>query len=310
MQHILSIITPIFLLIFLGYLSVYFRLIPQSAIAGLGRFVLYLSLPALIIKNLVGMNLDGLLNPLFLGIYGAGGLLTIGITLVGSRLLFQDKWYVAGIRGIGATMPNSIYIGFPLVLQTVQNESTQAFIMAILVENVLLFPFLLIFIEVVLAKKETDLIASCKAVLMRVLGNPIILSILVGLLWKIFNLPLPEVIHKSLGILGQAATPVALIVIGGTLVGTSINSGFNQMIMVAGLKLVAFPLIVSSLLILLPGLSSDLKTALIIFSALPMFSIYPIIGGAYGEAQFCASTLLLTTLLSAITISVMLLIVI
>jgi len=43
---------------------------------------------------------------------------------------------------------------------------------------------------------------------------------------------------------------------------------------------------------------SDLKVAVIIFASVPMFSIYPIIGGEYGEQSFCASTLLITTVLS------------
>jgi hypothetical protein len=38
-------------------------------------------------------------------------------------------------------------------------------------------------------------------------------------------------------------------------------------------------------------------------AAMPMMSIYPIIGGNYGYRNLCASILLVTTVLSFVTIS-------
>ena len=45
---------------------------------------------------------------------------------------------------------------------------------------------------------------------------------------------------------------------------------------------------------------------MVIFSSVSMVTIYPILGQKYGEAEFCAAALLVTTALSFITISVML----
>ena len=47
MLAIVSITTPIFLLIALGYLAVRWRILPYEAIPGLGRFVLYFAMPGL-----------------------------------------------------------------------------------------------------------------------------------------------------------------------------------------------------------------------------------------------------------------------
>ncbi|MFC6670482.1 hypothetical protein [Marinobacterium aestuariivivens] len=64
------------------------------------------------------------------------------------------------------------------------------------------------------------------------------------------------------------------------------------------------PLLVSLMILLIPGLEPQLKAAAVLMASMPMMSIYPIIGGNYGYRSICSSMLLATTLLSFVTISV------
>ena len=47
----------------------------------------------------------------------------------------------------------------------------------------------------------------------------------------------------------------------------------------------------------------QLGTAAVVFSCMPMLSIYPILAHRYHEERFCAAALLVTTVLSFATIS-------
>ena len=306
MLDVINITAPIFLLILAGYLGVRFAILPKEALPGMSRFVLYYALPALIFSKLINMQVSDVIKPQFLLVYGLGGLLTMALTILASRLIFKDKWQLAGIRGMGAAMPNSVFIGFPILLQLFEHPPVAAFSMALLVENLLLMPLALLFIEGTSVQSSTRQTAMGKTLLKRCLRNPIIIAVFAAMFGMAVELQLPMVIARSLDMLTAGAAAVALVIIGGSLVGCSVRDNLGQIALVSLSKLLMFPLVVSALLLLTPELSHEHKLALLIFSAMPMFSIYPIIGNEYGEGRFCASSLLLTTIVSFISISLLL----
>lgn len=306
MDAVLNITAPIFFLILLGYLAVRFKLLPALSLPGLSRFVLYLALPALVFTKLLSMDLGKSINLSYMVVYALGGLATISAAILASHWLFKDNWVASGVRGLGATMPNSAFIGFPVLLQFFQHAPTQAFAMSIMVENIILMPVGLIFVEAMYGKNSPNGTGVVLPIIKRVGSNPIILSVFAGLIGSSIGFSLPVFASRGLEMLALASAPVALIVIGGSLVGVSIKGNLRQISLVAIGKLVFFPFVVITLLSFTPNLSSELKTAVIVFSAVPMFSIYPIIGDKYGERSFCASTLLITTVASFFTLSIIL----
>ncbi|MGB0783513.1 MAG: AEC family transporter [Marinomonas sp.] len=306
MDAVLSITAPIFFLILLGYVGGRFHFIPKEFLPGLSKFVMYFALPALVFTKLLSMDLQSLINPQYLVIYALGGVSSFAFTVLLSRLLFRDQWEQSGLRGLGAAMPNSAFVGFPILLQFFDHSMVHAFAMVVMVENVILFPIGLIFIETVLGKRNAGGNAIFVPVTKRIISNPIIVAVFSGVVCSALGFSFPAFMMRGLEMLAMGSAPAALIVIGGSLVGLSVKGSLGQMSLVAFSKLVFFPCVVALLLTLAPNMASDLKVAMIIFAALPMFSIYPIVGGEYGEQSFCASTLLITTVLSFFTLSVLL----
>ncbi|SBS30283.1 putative transporter YfdV [Marinomonas spartinae] len=306
MDAVLNITAPIFFLILLGYLVVRFELLPAMSLPGLSRFVLYLALPALVFTKLLNMDLAKSINISYMAVYAGSGLITLTTTVFVCRWFFKDNWVASGVRGLGATMPNSAFIGFPVLLQFFHHPPTQAFAMSIMVENIILMPLGLIFVEAMYGKNSAGGDRVVFPIFKRVISNPIILSVCAGLIGSSIGFSLPVFLSRGLDMLALASAPVALIVIGGSLVGVSIKGSLKQITLVATGKLIFFPLVVMMLLSLTPNLPSELKAAVIVFSAVPMFSIYPIIGDKYGERSFCASTLLITTVASFFTLSIIL----
>ncbi|UTV99072.1 AEC family transporter [Marinomonas rhizomae] len=306
MEAVINITAPIFFLIFVGFICVRYSFLPQAAIPGLSRFVLYLALPALIFMKLSSMELKEVLHFDYLTVYAASGLATFFITVLLSWRLLQSGLVEAGVRGVGATMSNSAFIGFPILLQFFDDSLTQAFVMSLMVENIILLPVCLIFIETMQGKNESNGKNLFMVVLKRISTNPLLIALGAGLVFSVFGLSLPSFVGKGFDLLVSAASSVALIVIGGSLVGVSIKGQWTPILLVAIGKLILFPVIVSLLLFLTPSMPNELKTALVIFASVSMFSSYPIVCGEYGARSFCASTLLITTVLSFFTLSVLL----
>ncbi|PYF81078.1 hypothetical protein DFP75_105168 [Marinomonas alcarazii] len=306
MEAVISIIAPIFFIILIGFLSVRYAFLPQAAIPGLSRFILYLALPALIFIKLSSMELNEVLHFDYLAVYAASGLATFFIIVLLSWRLLQSGLVEAGVRGVGATMSNSAFIGFPILLQFFDDSLTQAFVMSLMVENIILLPVCLIFIETMQGKSESNGKNLFMVVLKRISTNPLLIALGAGLVFSVFGFSLPSFVGKGFDLLASAASSVALIVIGGSLVGVSIKGQWTPILLVAIGKLILFPVIVTLFLFLTPSMPNDLKAALVIFASVSMFSSYPIVCGEYGARSFCASTLLITTVLSFFTLSVLL----
>jgi predicted permease len=304
MLAVLSTTAPIFLLIALGFIAVRTRLMPADAIPGLGRLVMYIAMPAMIFSTLASMNFDQVIDPTYLLVYGAGSALALVAGLGISKLLLRDSVAAGGVKAIGMAVSNSAFFGYPVLVLVFDDPPTNAFAMALMIENMLILPLALVIIEYGVGRQNgTSLASVWKSVLVRVMKNPLIMAIIAGVLASAIDLQLPAVMIKSLGMLSGTAAPVALFVVGGSLVNSSLRGNLSEIGLVVAGKLALHPLLMVLLIWLLPDFDPRLQLAAVLMAAMPMMSIYPIIGGNYGYRNLCASILLVTTVLSFVTIS-------
>jgi hypothetical protein len=305
---VVSITAPIFILIALGYGAVRFRLMPAEAVPGLGRFVLFFAMPALIFHTLSNLSFRQVIEPHYLLAYAGGSLLLLLLGLLLTLLVLKNEAVLASFKAMGMVVPNSAFFGYPVLLQVFGEPPARAFAMALLVENLLIIPLALALLEFHANRHNGH---SLGRVLLglpgRVLRNPLVLAIAAGTLASALNLTLPQAMTTSLELLGRASAAVALFVIGGSLVGSPVRGNLAGMSTVMLGKLVAHPLLVALMVWWLPPFEPELQLAAILMAAMPMMSIYPIIGGQYGQRSFAASTLLLTTAAAFVTLSVILL---
>jgi malonate transporter and related proteins len=304
MLAVLSTTAPIFLLIALGFVAVRTRLMPGDAIPGLGRLVMYFAMPAMIFSTLTQMQFGEVIDPTYLLVYGLGSALALAAGIGLSKWLFRDSIAAAGVKGIGMALSNSAFFGFPVLVQVFDDPPTHAFAMGLMIENMLIMPLALVLIEYGVGRQNgTTLASAWKSVIVRVMQNPLIIAIIAGIIASAIELKLPAVIDQSLAMLAGVAAPVALFVIGGSLVNSSMRGNVSEISMVVAGKLVLHPLLMVLLIWLLPDFDPRLQLAAVLMAAMPMMSIYPIIGGNYGYRSLCASILLVTTVASFATIT-------
>ena len=305
MLQVLATTAPIFMLILLGYVCVKLKFLPAEAVPGMGKFVLYVTLPALIFNNISRLDFTEIIDPWFLLLYGAGSVLSLLFGLSVSRFILRCNLSQSALRGMGLGVSNSAFFGWPVLALVMSHPPANAFPMALIIENIVVIPLALLLIELGQSDSNSSQSDALKHALARVAKNPLIIAVLAGALGSAFKIQLPQFMNTTLEMVANASATLALIAIGGGLVGSSIRGNVRDISFVACSKLTIHPLLVALLSLVIP-VSTELKLAGIILAAMPMMSMYPIIGANFGQRQLCSSILLVATLLSFVTLSILL----
>ncbi|WP_413205231.1 AEC family transporter [Rhodospirillum sp. A1_3_36] len=307
MLQILTITAPIFILIGLGYVLARTGWLPKDAIPVLGRFILYLAVPALIFRALSTNDLFSTVAPLFLLAYGGAAICSFLLASAFSLFIARDGLGLSALIGLGASLPNTVFVGYPLVSQIFGEAVAPAFIMALLVENLLLMPLALFLLEAAQGLGGgRSLGAAARAIGKRVITNPMMVAITLGGVVSVLAIPVPVVLAKCVDLLAMAGPAMALVYIGASLAGTQIKKMPREELTIALSKLVAHPLLAFGAVALLPSFDPLLQSAVIILSSAPMLGVFPIMGARYGHGPLCARALTLCTALAFLTISIIL----
>lgn len=306
MFDILAITGPIYLAIAVGYLCTRFGLFTRADMRVFGQFVIRLALPCLLFTALSQRDISEIANPSYALAYLGGTLTLMGLALLWARQkgLSRTEGVVAAM---GMTCSNSSFVGYPILLLTVAPVAAVALALNTLVENLLVIPLLLALAERSRGKDGHWLVKLGQS-LRSLAKNPIILSLVAGLLVSWMRWTLPDPISRTVNLFGVASAGLSLFVIGGTLVGLPLHGMGRQIAPIVLAKLTLHPLAVFLAILVvpllgLPTLDPALKLAAVILAAVPMMSIYPILAQSYGKEDLGAAALLVTTVASFFSLS-------
>lgn len=307
MLEILGITSPLFAAIALGFIAVRLEFFSKADIRVLGRFVIAVALPALLFKALAERSFSDILNITYLTGYGIGSLIALGFGVSLAYFVSKQGLQASAMVGLGMSLSNSGFIGYPVVLQFLGPSATVAVALSMMVENLLILPLVFALAEARADDGSPRAWWSTIVVIFRgFLKNPLILAIAFGFICSMAGLHLPGTIAKTIDMFAMASGAVALFVIGGTLVGLKLKGTSGSIFLICVGKLLLHPLAVFLVLLVLPPLDPTLYQAALILACIPMLSIYPILAQKYGEEEWCAATLLAATVTSFVTISAML----
>ena len=136
------------------------------------------------------------------------------------------------------------------------------------------------FLSVVTVERFVGMKSGWWSLLKSVLANPLILACVLGMVFSIFHLRLPEVAYQSLVFLGGASLPMGLLTVG------------------AGLRSI------SGLVCWRLGLQNEATMIVVIFASLPASaSAYVMAHQMGGDAELMASILAIQTLFSVFLLS-------
>lgn len=305
LSYVVMTILPVFLVIGVGYVAFKREIIPHNGHKSLAAFVFNFGLPAAIFSALSIKPLEQIWNTDYVIAYTLGSLLAFGLVAAIALLKLKKSPSHAVILGLGGSFSNSLLIGFPIIYFLFGTQALIPFSLTLVVENLIMLPLLLTLADISSRESKGSLKTTVLETTKNLAKNPIVISIVLGMLCSGLNWQTPETATRIIDILASTVTGVALFTIGGGLVGVKLSGMKQEISLVMLAKLVLHPVIVMLCLIGWFELDPTMSAVAVILASMPMFGVYAVIGQRYNLGGMCAAVLLPTTLLAMVTVSIM-----
>lgn len=292
MLQILLVTFPFFALVLCGYVAARRRMLPLEAIAGLNTFVLFFALPCMLYRFGSTTPLAQLLDAGVFMTYLLCALVMVGFAVAVS-LNQRIRWNDASFGALVAAFPNTGFMGVPLLVALLGPKAAGPAIVTIVVDMVLTTSLCIALSRLDGADKH-GFSHAAKNALKGMLFNPMPWSILLGTVASAVSLELPRPVMQTVGLLADAASPVALFTIGAVLARSQMLATANQHVPiplrdylpVAGLKLFLHPVLVlvvgAGAIRLGMPLERFALTVLVLVAALPSASNVSLLAERFG----------------------------
>lgn len=204
------------------------------------------------------------------------------------------------VERFAAGYSNCAFMGIPLVQAAFGSEGVFYLTAFITAFNVFMWTH-----GVILMSGQKQ---SAKSVL-KILASPAIISIVLGLLFFLTGLRLPEILRQPLDYLGATNTPLAMLVSGATIAKAGLLSGIKnpRIYAVQSLKLLITPALLAAAVVPveLLGVSSLVVNTVLIAAASPTASSTIMFSYKFGQNERYASHhFAISTIASMVTIPV------
>ena len=287
MLSVLPITFPFFALVLCGYLAARSGVLPQPAIPGLNAFVLFFALPCMLFRFGSSTPIGQLLDPVVAGVYVLCALVMVGGTVALTRA--RMGWNDAAFGALVAAFPNTGFMGVPLLVALLGAQAAGPAILTMLVD-MLLTTSLCIALSRLDGAGTHGMAVALRRALRGMLTNPMPWSIALGALASALQWRLPGPLDKTVAMLADAASPVALFTIGAVLARSQMNQheqvAVRDYVPIALAKLFIHPVLVwlagwVAIRMGLP-LSPFAHTALTLAAALPSASNVSLLAERFG----------------------------
>lgn len=289
-------IVIMFLYMAIGGLLFQKGLITKEGSKSLANLLLYVVLPCVVVKSFCVACTPERTSGLLVSFLAALGILLLAMAV--SHLLFQKN----PIDDFGAAFSNAGFMGFPLVAAVQGSEAIFYAAGFVALLNALQWTYGQSLIS------GDPSYRSPKAIL----KNPLVLSLLLGILIFCFEIPVPAIASDLLAALAALNAPLAMVILGVYLAQTDPKTLFNDphLYVVAAARLVLIPLLTILVLKLLPAQYAAIATTLVIVAAAPIGSNVAVYAQKLGkDYAYAVRGVCLSTLLSAITMPLLMLLV-
>lgn len=306
MTDVFSATVPIFLIVGIGYVVTSIGMLKRADMTVLSTYVVKVALPALVFVSVAGRSLGEILNPTWLLTYAIAALAMMGLGRLYGRARGLPLTRQATLS-FAMSGTNNGFVGLPMFLILLPNVAGLAAGMAMLVDNTIIIPIALAMFEAITGVGGS-LASQLRVIVRRVITHPMVIAITLALLLGALELELTAVLDRTVQLVANSSSAVALFSIGGMLVGLRVRGQLADLLTAVGGKLLIMPLLgvglVTALPMLgLPPLSPDLRAAAILTTALPSMTVMAAVAEQHGEGELGAATMMLSTVVSFITLT-------
>ena len=296
----LNIIMPIFFLTILGAFLKSIGILTEEFRAKAMTLVFYVSLPVSLFSSVAeadiysGFSLKFVIYSLVstLVVFIAGWILTL--------IFIKDKKQISAVVH-GCFRGNFAYIGLAVCKNMLE---TDVLISAVMVIAFVVPLYNVLGTFVLTYYDPSGQRVSAKKLLMGIVKNPLIIAIVLALPFSLFSIEIPTMFDKTLGYVGQLATPLALLLIGANLNLSSFKKKPKGIVLSSVIKIVLSPLAGTYVAYLLGFTGEDLVTLFVMYGVPSAANTFIMTKQLGGDAEVGAGIVMVSTLASTITLTI------
>ena len=279
----INVTMPIFLVMVIGYILKQIGMLNDNFVTVANKFNFKVTLPFMLFKDIAGVDIKAVFDIKYVLFCAIVSTICFWVVWGTAKLLVRDKtirgaFVQSSFRGSAAVMGlafiQNIYGSSAMVLTFEANDST-----------------------------GIDKKAKIRQAGINICKNPIILSILAGLIVGLLGIQFPTLVNKTVSNVAQMATPLALITIGAGFEGRKALAKIAPTMASSMIKLVLQPLVFLPVAAWM-GFSGEKMIAILIMLASPTTpSCYIMAKSMNNDEVLTASVIVTTTLMAAFTLT-------
>lgn len=306
-------VLTIVILIAVGYFLQKYKWFGPDFSKGISKLVVNVGLPCSIFTGILANLTVGSLGNLGIGLIFPFG--TVIVSYIIAFILMKVFKIRPERRGIflnGVANANTIFVGMPLNIALFGEASIPYYLVCYISNTISTWVIGIIIMSATDPHKEP----GKKSFNWKKVLTPPLVGFIIGLIFLIFSIPVPDFINSALKYLGAFVTPLALIYIGIMLY----NAGLKNMrldrdsILALVGRFVICPIIIIILIMIGTGafgivMPSMEKNSFIVQSATPMLAVLPILADQYhGDVKYATNITTISTVLFIVLVPVLMLI--
>lgn len=302
MLQIIEMLTPLFGLILLGYISGRIKKITLDGLAWMNFFIMYIALPPLIFKLLAQTPLEEFRNAGFL-LKTSLSTFTIFVLCFFIAKFRQQSTENSTIQGFAGAYGNIGYLGPPLALAAFGPEAGVPVALIFCLDNSIHFTLAPLLMSIS-NKRRPPLLSMLFGIVKNVLSHPLILATIVGIAAASVQYQPPAALNSLVTMLASAAAPCALFVMGVSAALRPLKRVPIELSYLVPIKLVVHPILVYLLLKQMPGLPTAWLQAAVLMAALPAATNVFVLAQQYDVwVERASSAVVVSTLFSIVSLT-------
>lgn len=290
---------PIFILIALGYGLKRIKMLNDNFVDVATKFSFRISLPIMLFLDTATSNVEEAFDvsfSIYLVVFIVSSFVIMALI---TSLIVKDRQKASAIAHT-ACRSNCALVGMPMVISImgVENSSIGALALLFIIPC---YNIMAVVILSVFADRQTQKVSVGK-VAKNIATNPLIIGTLLGILFAVLDIRLPEFLNSSLNMIGDTGTPIILIAIGYQLNAQAMRNNFKYTSVISLIKLVVIP-VLALMGALLLGFSTEQACVFFILACTPTsVSSYIMAKEMGSDAQLTSQAIIVTTAVSIVTI--------
>lgn len=289
---------PVFLLMVLGMIFRRLHWIDDVFASKMNKFVFTVSLPVLLFEDLATVDFFQMWDTVFVlfcfGATAAGIMIAAAVSLC-FRKDVRGEFIQAAYRSSAALLG----IAF---IQNIYGSASIAPLM--IIGSVPLYNITAVLVLTLFKPGQRGM--DKKVIVKTIKGiaaNPIIIGIAVGLIWSLLRMPFPQIAAKTVDSIGATATPMGLIAMGASFDFKRAIGNVRPAVTAAMIKLVGLCAVFLPAAAAFGFREEKIVAILIMLGSATTVSSYVMAKNMGHEGTLSSSVVMLTTLLSAFTVT-------